>query len=129
MVGVVTPVNSKNVKNGTIKITILYALCTIIANNLANVSRCFAAHPFTYFLPYILSLSLSLSLSLFHSLLRFYEASTMFSAIFYFEIVLSNLSCYSFSWMSIWLEYMTTTYNDIANYCLLNAKHAYKLKW
>ena len=90
----------KNAKNGTIKITILYALCIIMADNLANVSRCLALQTFIY-LSYV-SLSLSLSLSLSFSLLLFYEPLTMFSAISYFEIVLSNLSCYSFSWMSIW---------------------------
>ena len=50
----------------------------------------------------ILFLSLSHKYTHTFGLLRFYEALTIFSAILYFEIVLSNLSCYSFSWMSIW---------------------------
>ena len=59
---------------------------------------------FIYSTNYSFSLFLSLSHKHTHTfgLLRFYEALTIFSAILYFEIVLSNLSCYSFSWMSIW---------------------------
>ena len=94
----------KNAKNGTIKITILCGLCMIIEDNLANVFRCLTLQTLNSF---ILQTILSHSFSLHKhthtfGLLRFYEALTIFSAILYFEIVLSNLSCYSFSWMSIW---------------------------